>query len=82
MVAEVVKALVPAPWQRDVMPEGAEGVLAVGVTCTVVAVDVAVPQPFATTVMLASPLKLGLQVTVPVVDVPLMLLPVPVIYQV
>ena len=77
-----MKESVPAPWQREVIPEGAEGVPAVGVTYTVVTVEVAVPQPLETTVILALPLNVGLHVIVPVVDVPLMLFPVPVTYQV
>jgi hypothetical protein len=79
LVADVVKALVPDPWQRVVVPAGAVGVPTVGITVTVVVAVVDVPHEFvAVTETTADPLNPAAHVTVPVVDVPLMLLPVPV----
>ena len=48
-----------------------------GVTVTADVAVAEVPQPLANTLIMAVPLKVGFQVTVPVVEVPLMVLPVP-----
>jgi hypothetical protein len=64
-------------------PPSHTGVLLVAVTSGAGVTDTAddavadVPQPLANTLISAVPLKVEPQVTVPVVEVPLMLLPVP-----
>lgn len=64
------------PWHTVVLPL----ISAVGVGRTVTVVDEEAdgpPQPFATTLTVATPLNDGDHVTVPVVPVPLIVFPVP-----
>jgi hypothetical protein len=75
----VVNELVPDAWQRLIGPLGVVGLPTVGVTVIEVLVDVEVPHEFvAVTETTADPLNPAAHVTVPVVEVPLTLLPVPV----
>ena len=72
LTAPVVYVTGVLPWQKEVLPEGAEGAATVGVTETVFEAAVVGPlHPLAVTLMVAVPLKELLQVTVPVVPVPL-----------